>query len=101
MADSGFNRFLGQPPMSKEARVPSISVPDFVARIVALFDPIVQGRLLRTGEAATSLVGEGARNIEMDASGGDRDSARPGAQPAGKQSGLSGRAAVPGDDRHA
>jgi dihydroflavonol-4-reductase len=31
-------------------KVPSISVPDFVARVVALFDPIVRGRLYELGK---------------------------------------------------
>jgi hypothetical protein len=31
-------------------KVPFISVPDFVARMVALFDPIVRGRLYELGK---------------------------------------------------
>jgi dihydroflavonol-4-reductase len=31
-------------------KVPFISVPDFVARVVALFDPIVRGRLYELGK---------------------------------------------------
>ena len=54
------------------------------------------GTAIRVGEAATGLVGEGATNVGMDISAGDRDSARHSAKPSGKQSGLSGRAAVPG-----
>jgi dihydroflavonol-4-reductase len=34
----------------KAKKVPSIPVPDFVARIVALFDPIVRGRLFELGK---------------------------------------------------
>jgi dihydroflavonol-4-reductase len=34
----------------KAKKVPSIPVPDFVARIAALFDPIVRGRLYELGK---------------------------------------------------
>jgi hypothetical protein len=34
----------------KAKKVPSIPVPDFVARMVALFDPIVRGRLFELGK---------------------------------------------------
>jgi dihydroflavonol-4-reductase len=34
----------------KAKKVPSIPVPDFVARIVAMFDPIVRGRLFELGK---------------------------------------------------
>jgi dihydroflavonol-4-reductase len=37
--------------LGDEARkVPFISVPDFVARVVAIFDPIVKGRLYELGK---------------------------------------------------
>jgi hypothetical protein len=71
-------------------RVPSIPVPDLVARLVALLDPIVRGRPHELGRAATSLVGEGATNVGMDAAAGDGDRARHRAQPSGGQLGLSG-----------
>jgi hypothetical protein len=34
----------------KAKKVPSIPVPDFVARMAALFDPIVRGRLYEPGK---------------------------------------------------
>ena len=34
----------------RQKKVPSIPVPDFVARMVALFDPIVRGRLFDLGK---------------------------------------------------
>jgi dihydroflavonol-4-reductase len=34
----------------KAKKVPSIPVPDFVARMAALFDPIVRGRLFELGK---------------------------------------------------
>jgi hypothetical protein len=34
----------------KAKKVPSIPVPDFVARMAALFDPIVRGRLFDLGK---------------------------------------------------
>jgi nucleoside-diphosphate-sugar epimerase len=34
----------------KAKKVPSVPVPDFVARMVALFDPIVRGRLYALGK---------------------------------------------------
>ena len=34
----------------KAKKVPSIPVPDFVARMAALFDPIVRGRLYELGK---------------------------------------------------
>ena len=34
----------------KAKKVPSIPVPDFVARMAALFDPVVRGRLYELGK---------------------------------------------------
>jgi len=46
--------------------VPSIPVPDSVARVAALFDLIVRGRLYDLGKKTTRLVGEGQASIGLD-----------------------------------
>ena len=43
-------KMLKQGLRDKAKKVPSIPAPDFVARIVALFDPIVRGRLFELGK---------------------------------------------------
>jgi hypothetical protein len=43
-------RMLRQGLDDKARKVPSIPVPDFVARMAALFDPIVRGRLYELGK---------------------------------------------------
>jgi dihydroflavonol-4-reductase len=43
-------KMLKQELGDKAKKVPSITVPDFVARMAALFDPIVRGRLYELGK---------------------------------------------------
>jgi dihydroflavonol-4-reductase len=43
-------RILREGLHDKAKKVPSIPVPDFVARMAALFDPIVLGRLYELGK---------------------------------------------------
>ena len=47
----------------KAKKVPSIRAPDFVARIVALFDPIVRGRLFELGKRRPVSSGKARRML--------------------------------------
>jgi dihydroflavonol-4-reductase len=43
-------RILKQGLGDKARKVPSISIPDFLVRLFAIFDPIVRGRLFELGK---------------------------------------------------
>ena len=72
-------------------KVPSMVVPDFLVRIVALFDPAVRSQLFNLGQEKRVSSPQSARNARLDHTPGIRKHHRYRSESSGEWLGMRGR----------